>query len=84
MKKIELYRYEGDGRVTITPTPRDASDIPSQYRMIADEGLELTDGVTVAECIDVPCDAVGAWREVEKEISAEEALEIIMGGVVDA
>ena len=84
MRKIELYRYVEDGTVVITPVKREADDVPGKYRLIADEGMELTDGVTVTECVDVPQEAVDGWYEVEKQISAEEALDIIMGGAVDA
>lgn len=84
MKKIGLYRYKDDGWITITPWKRDDNDPPHQYRLIADEGMELTDGVTVIEAIDVPCEEVDNWYEVEKQISAEEVLSIIMGGGYDA
>lgn len=84
MKKIELYRYDDGGAVVITPVKKLVEDVPRKYRLIADEGMELTDGVTVTECVDVPQEAVDGWYEVEKQISAEEALDIILGGAVDA
>lgn len=84
MRTIELYRYDDGGAVVITPIKREADDMPGKYRLIADEGMELTDGVTVTECVDVPREAVDGWYEVEKQISAEEALAIIVGGGVDA
>lgn len=84
MRKIELYRYVDDGTVVITPVKKRVEDVPRKHRLIADEGMELTDGVTVTECVDVPQEAVDGWYEVEKQISAEEALDIILGGAVDA
>lgn len=66
MKKIELYRYEDGATIVITPVRRQPEDTPSKYRLIADEGMELTDGTVTVECIDVLCGAVDVWREVEK------------------
>lgn len=84
MEQIELYRYVDDGKVVVTPVRREDTDAPQKYRLIADEGMELTDGMVTTECIDVLCEDVGTWQEVEKEISAEEALSIIVRGDVDA
>jgi hypothetical protein len=84
MKVIELYRYENEGRITITPNKASDADIPSKYRLIADEGMELTDGDVVADCIDIPCERIDEWHEVEKPIADSEALAIIVGGGSDA
>jgi hypothetical protein len=84
MRVIELFRYDNDGRITITPNRASETDIPSKYRLVADDGMELTDGTIVSECIDIPCNQIGVWREVEQPISDSDALAILMGGAVDA
>ena len=66
MKKIELYRYEDGATIVITPVQRQPEDTPRKYRLIADEGMELTDGETVVSCIDVLCANVDAWQEAVK------------------
>lgn len=63
MQKITLYRYiRTDGGVTVSPVKPDAEYIVL-YRLIADEGMELTDGVTNTICVDT--DTPDAWEEVE-------------------
>jgi hypothetical protein len=84
MNVIELFRYKNDGRIIITPNKELDTDAPDKYRLIADEGMELTDGDVVADCIDIPCERIDEWHEVEKPIADSEALAIIVGGGSDA
>lgn len=75
MKRITLYRYtREDGGVTTSPVQPDAADYTVKYRLIADEGKALTDGTTVAGCVDV--ESPDGWTEIdapyEGEMSDEE------------
>lgn len=75
MQKITLYRYiRADGGVTVSPVKPDG-EYTVLYRLIADEGRTLTDGVNRAECVDT--DNPELWAE---ELTAEEALDIIVNG----
>ena len=64
MQTITLYRYtRPDGGVTTSPIKPDAADYSLKYRLIADEGKLLTDGTTVAICVDV--DSPEGWTETD-------------------
>lgn len=79
MQKIILYRYNRpDGGVSISPVKPD-TEYTELFRLIADEGGTLTDGVNQAECVDT--DNPDAWEEI---LSDSEALAIIVGGAADA
>lgn len=84
MRKINLYRYVDGKSIIVTPVQMATADVPYKYRLIADEGMVLTDGVDMTECIDVLCENAEKWNETEREIPAEEALGIIIGGVNNA
>lgn len=70
MQIVNLYRYEENGTVIITPNKRNETDTPSRYRLIADEGAMLTDGTAETEVIDIMLEDVELWQEV---ITATEA-----------
>lgn len=77
MQKIMLYRYvRPDGGVSISPVKPDA-EYTELYRLVADEGHTLTDGVNHVECVDT--DNPESWEE---EITDTEVLEILLGGAV--
>lgn len=64
MQTITLYRYiRPDGGVTTSPIKPDTGDYSLKYRLIADEGKLLTDGTTVAGCVDV--DSPDGWTETD-------------------
>lgn len=73
MKVIDLYRYEENGTVIITPNKRNEADTPSRARLVADEGAVLVNGETEAEVIDVMLDEVELWTEVNGNNEATEA-----------
>lgn len=60
----DLYRYEREaGKVTVS-TEKPECDYTIKYRLIADDGKELTkDGENFITCIDV--DSAEGWYEVE-------------------
>lgn len=64
MEKKTLYRYaRADGGVTVSPDkPPEGTVYEMRMRLIAGEGMMLTDGETMASCVDA-ADASG-WDEV--------------------
>lgn len=72
MQIIDLYRYEENGTVIITPNKRNETDTPSRARLVADEGAILTNGTTETEVVDVMLDEVDLWHEVNGHNEATE------------
>ena len=54
MNIVDLYRYEREpGKITTSPVkPDDCVDYSIIYRLIADEGMAITDGSSIVECVD--------------------------------
>lgn len=73
MQIIDLYRYEDNGTVVITPNKRNETDKPSRARLVADEGTILTNGSTETEVVDVMLDEVEQWHEINGHTEATEA-----------
>lgn len=64
MQMITLYRYmRTSGGVTTSPVEPDGTDYDLRYRLIADEGKVLTDGVTETYCVDV--ETTEGWMEID-------------------
>lgn len=84
MQKVNLYKYEENGTVIITPNARAETDTPSRMRLIADENAILTNGATETIAIDVMLDEVDKWTEISGAIEEEadlksQAYDILMG-----
>ena len=49
MRIVNLYRYEREpGKITTSPVkPNDGIDYTIIYRLIADEGMAITDGTSI-------------------------------------
>lgn len=63
MEKITLYRYNrSDGGVTVS-TEKPEAEYTELFRLVADEGMTLTNGNAVTTCVDT--DDVTPWAEVE-------------------
>lgn len=63
MQKMTLYRFtRPDGGVTVSPVKPDG-EYTEMFRLVADEGMVLTDGVTTTTCTDTENPDV--WQEVE-------------------
>lgn len=73
MQIIDLYRYEDNGTVIITPNKRNETDKPSRARLVADENAILTNGTTETIAVDVMLDEVELWHEVNGHNEATEA-----------
>jgi hypothetical protein len=67
MIKKDLYFYEGEGGSIQTLIKIPYARYTQMYRLIADEGKELTDGTNRTTCIDVLPENVDKWTEVEAE-----------------
>ena len=68
MQKVKLYRYEDEnGVVTITPNARVETDTPSRLRLVADEGMLLTDGNTETPVVDILFHKADNWHEITDE-----------------
>lgn len=72
MEKKMLYRYmRKDGGVTVSPCrPPEGTDYETRMRLIAGEGMMLTDGERIAPCVDVEDDAL--WQEIPAPQEDEE------------
>ena len=82
MQIINLYRYEENDTVTVTPNKRNETDTPSRMRLTADENCMLTDDTTVTIAVDVMLDEVYLWQEIKVETEADlkaQAYDILMG-----
>jgi hypothetical protein len=66
MQSIDLYRYEDNGTVVITPNKRNETDTPSRARLVADEGATLVKGDVETEIVDVMLDEIEQWSEISK------------------
>ncbi len=71
---VDLYRYEENGQVTITPNKRNDTDAPSRKRLIAEgENAFLTNGEIETPAVDVIFSEVELWTEVNgADIATEE------------
>ena len=62
MQIITLYRYtRPDGGVT-NSTVKPEGEYTARYRLIADDGMTLTNGIDTAACVDV--DSPDGWTEI--------------------
>lgn len=62
MQTIPVYRYtRADGGVSVSPV-RPEGEYTELYRLVADEGMVLTDGVNYAACTDTAKPEL--WYEV--------------------
>lgn len=80
MNIIKLYKIKRvSGGTTIT-LEKPEGEHTELLRLVADEGKVLKKGDLETPCIDV--ESSEGWEEVDKpeEITAEEALSIIIGG----
>ena len=66
MSIIPLYRYtRPDGGVTVSPIKPD-TEYAELCRLVADEGMAITNGVIITDCIDV--DSADGWIDCEPEV----------------
>ena len=65
MQIVDLYRYEREpGKITTSPVkPDDGVDYYIIYRLIADEGMAITDGSSILVCVDT--NSSEGWTDCE-------------------
>lgn len=75
MQKVTLYRYSDKNSTVVTPVkPTDIDYTISPYtRLVADEGMTLTDGETTATVIDTLEPSL--WTEIEAPIESDKIYE---------
>lgn len=70
MQIITLYKYEREsGGITVSPI-EPKCEYTTLFRLVADEGMILTNGDMITSCIDT--DAVEGWNEIEDPNPMEE------------
>lgn len=69
MQIVDLYRYERKpGKITTSPVkPDDDVDYSVIYRLIADEGMAITDGTLIVECVDT--NSLENWADCKAPIN---------------
>ena len=69
MQIVDLYRYEREpGKITTSPVkPDDNIDYSIIYRLIADEGMAITDASSIVEC--VVTNSLEVWADCNAPIS---------------
>lgn len=73
MQKLTLYRYtRPDGGISVSPIMPEV-EYSVLYRLIADDGKELIDGVNHATCVDTA--TPDAWTEVDAEEDSDAVTE---------
>lgn len=73
MKTVTLYRTKRtDGGIDVTPNKPNSDDYTETFRLIANDGKVLTDGVNYYNCVDT--DNPDSFVEVdESPINSDEA-----------
>lgn len=66
-----IYRYTRDGKTTVSPA-KPEGDYSKTYRVIAEEGMAITNGNLECECIDT--DDPSEWQDCESSIMKGEKL----------
>ena len=64
-----IYRFYKDGSTIVSPIKPDA-DYTETYRIIAEDGMAITNGSIECECIDT--DDTSAWHDCEPTTMREE------------
>ena len=67
MTKNKVYRYLGRNGIITTPILIEGATPITMYRLIADNGMVLSNGKTHAQMIDVFDDEVDNWFEIPAE-----------------
>lgn len=65
MKKINRYRYLGKNGIITTSVLLDGIEPILMYRLIADEGKILTDGVKQHKAVEIFAEDLDKWTEVK-------------------
>lgn len=77
MQIIPLYKYDrADGGITVSPVKPEC-EYTEMFRIVADEGMVLTNGDISTSCTDV--ESLDEWEEVDggEDVSGEELLHMV-------
>ena len=72
MQILPLYRYTRPDGGTTDSTVKPDAEYTELFRLVADEGMALTDGNTTTSCTDTTDPS--AWSEVEDTETPEESV----------
>lgn len=73
MQIINLYKYHrADGGVTVSPINPYPKTFNPMYRIVADEGKVLTNGIVETTCKDIETDDLFNWQEIDAPIEEVE------------
>lgn len=80
----QMVLYTGNG-ASFTPIDAEGRRTSGYVRLVADDGKVLQKGNTITQCIDVLVGDAGNWIEIdepeqEEEPTADEVLDILLGG----
>lgn len=77
MRKILLHGYaRADGGVTVSPDAMGgAEDSKERVRLVADEGLAITNGKIVVTVIDMDADDVSNWSDCALPMDQQEPMQ---------
>lgn len=69
MQIINLYKYERvGGGITVSPINPYPKTFHPMYRMVADEGKVLTNGIIETTCTDIETGDFLNWQEIDAPI----------------
>ena len=69
MQIINLYKYAREGGGTTVSPNKPNTEYTEMYRLVADEGKMLTNGIVTTPCTDV--ESVEGWEEIDSPIEDE-------------
>lgn len=73
MQIINLYKYQREGGgVTVSPINPYPKTFHPMYRIVANEGKVLTNGIIETTCADIESDDIFNWQEIEAPIEETE------------
>lgn len=66
MEKTKLYQYVGNNGILLTPVKLPGVDCLVKYRLIADDGMSLTnDDKHFYANVTIPEEELDSWKEVK-------------------
>ena len=67
---ITMKLYTGSG-VSLSPVNAQGRKLSQYVRLVAEEGMAITNGVAVSTCADVPAAETGNWTDCEAPFEEE-------------
>lgn len=73
MKKINRYRYLGRNGIITTSVLLENVEPIYMYRLIAEEGMVLTNGERYAHQVEIFAEDLNKWTEIENPFPRDQA-----------